>query len=73
MPLLPRSELAPIPQAVATVALQEEAQADADAAIASENPAQVPIAAAAEEQIQNTAMEGGFVIESFGSTADDNA
>lgn len=53
--------------------MQQEAQADADAAIASENPAQLPIAAAAEEEIKNTAMEEGFVIEGFGNTADDTA
>lgn len=68
---IPRSELAYIPQANTTSASQQDAQQDADAAVASENPAQVPIAAAAEEEMKNTAMEEGFVIEEFGNSADD--
>lgn len=59
----PRSELASIPQASGTVAAQDEAQAEADAAAATDNVEQMPIAVSAGEEIQSSAAEQGFVIE----------
>lgn len=60
--LLPRSELAAIPQAT-SAADQQAAQDEADAIAADENPSQMPIAEAAGEELQNSAAEQGFVIE----------
>ena len=61
--LLPRSDLASIPQASGTTAAQQEAQDAADATAATENADQMPIAVSAGEEIQDVAADQGFVVE----------
>lgn len=66
---LPRSELAAIPQDVATVAEQNAAQTEADNVAASENPVLMPDVIEAKEDLLSSAAEQGFVIEGIATAA----